>query len=67
MQATVVQVAVKEDQKVEAGQLLFVVEAMKMEQPLLAPRKGEVHSVAVGETDKVAAGQLLCRIDEVSP
>jgi biotin carboxyl carrier protein len=44
---------------VEAGQSLFVIEAMKMENELKAPRAGRVQEVAVREGQAVEAGALL--------
>jgi acetyl-CoA/propionyl-CoA carboxylase biotin carboxyl carrier protein len=62
MQGTVVKVAVKEGQKVEAGELIIVLEAMKMEQPLSAHRSGVISnlSAVIGET--VSSGSTLCDI-----
>src|SRR5690606_39347264 len=40
MQGTIVKVAVEEGQQVEAGQLIVVLEAMKMEQPIAAHKAG---------------------------
>jgi len=40
MQGTVVKIAVEEGQSVEAGDLIIVLEAMKMEQPLNAHKSG---------------------------
>jgi acetyl-CoA/propionyl-CoA carboxylase biotin carboxyl carrier protein len=63
MQGTIVSVAVTEGQPVEAGDLVVVLEAMKMEQPLTAHKAGTVTGLnaAVGET--VASGAVLCRIE----
>jgi acetyl-CoA/propionyl-CoA carboxylase biotin carboxyl carrier protein len=62
MQGTVVKVAVKEGQKVEAGELIIVLEAMKMEQPLSAHRSGVISNLSaiIGET--VSSGSTLCDI-----
>jgi acetyl-CoA/propionyl-CoA carboxylase biotin carboxyl carrier protein len=62
MQATVVKLAVAEGDKVVAGDLVVVLEAMKMEQPLTAHKDGVVASIgaAVGET--VASGHVLLTI-----
>lgn len=62
MQGTVVKVAVEEGQRVEAGELIAVVEAMKMEQPLTAHKSGVVTSLnaAVGAT--LATGDVICEI-----
>ena len=62
MQGTVVKIAVEEGQSVEAGELIVVIEAMKMEQPLNAHRAGVVKnlSATIGET--VSSGSTLCDI-----
>ena len=62
MQGTVVKIAVEEGQIVEAGELIIVLEAMKMEQPLIAHRSGVISnlSAVIGET--VSSGTTLCDI-----
>ncbi len=62
MQGTVVKVAVESGQKVEAGDLIIVLEAMKMEQPLIAHKSGTITNLTavIGET--VASGAVLCDI-----
>ena len=64
MQGTVVKIAVEEGQSVEAGELIIVLEAMKMEQPLNAHRSGVIRNLkaVIGET--VASGTVLCDIIE---
>jgi acetyl-CoA/propionyl-CoA carboxylase biotin carboxyl carrier protein len=62
MQGTVVRVAVAEGDRVEAGDLLAVLEAMKMEQPLTAPRAGSVQGLGVRPGDRVPTGHVLCVI-----
>jgi len=63
MQGTVVKVLVQPDQQVEAGELIFVLEAMKMENPVTAPFAGSVASVSVTAGDVVAAGAVLAVIE----
>ena len=62
MQATVVKLAVAEGDSVVKGDLVAVLEAMKMEQPLMAHRDGRIARVgaAVGET--VSSGTVLVEI-----
>ncbi|CAM8641405.1 acetyl/propionyl/methylcrotonyl-CoA carboxylase subunit alpha [Candidatus Planktophila dulcis] len=64
MQGTVVKIAVEEGQSVEAGDLIIVLEAMKMEQPLSAHKSGVIKNLkaVIGET--VASGTVLCDIIE---
>jgi acetyl-CoA/propionyl-CoA carboxylase biotin carboxyl carrier protein len=59
MQSTVVKIAVEVGQQVNEGDLVVVLEAMKMEQPLTAHKSGTVKAIgaAVGET--VPAGTML--------
>lgn len=62
MQGTVVKIAVKEGDRVEVGELVIVLEAMKMEQPLMAHKAGVIGnlSAAIGAT--VSSGTALCDI-----
>jgi acetyl-CoA/propionyl-CoA carboxylase biotin carboxyl carrier protein len=64
MQGTVVKIAVEEGSRVEAGDLVIVLEAMKMEQPLTAHKSGVIKGLnaKIGET--VSSGALLCEIVE---
>ncbi|HEU4492558.1 MAG TPA: biotin/lipoyl-containing protein, partial [Rubrobacteraceae bacterium] len=64
MPGTVVKVAVREGDEVEEGQLLLVLEAMKMEQPVAAPHAGRVASLPYGEGDLVPGGAVLAEIEE---
>ena len=62
MQGTVVTVAVQEGQQVVAGDLVAVLEAMKMENPITAPRPGTVRDIAVAVGDAVSQGAPLLHI-----
>lgn len=62
MQATVVKVLVEPGHSVVAGDLVCVLEAMKMEQPISAPRDGTIESVSVRPGDSVSGGQVLAVI-----
>ena len=64
MQGTVVKVAVQEGASVEVGDLIIVIEAMKMEQPLIAHRSGIVRDLKAFIGESVASGSLLCHIIE---
>jgi biotin carboxyl carrier protein len=62
MPGKVVRVLVAVGDPVEAGQGLVVVEAMKMQNEIKAPRSGQVVSLTVREGATVAAGELLAAI-----
>ena len=65
MQGTIVKVAVEEGQQVAAGDLVVVLEAMKMEQPLNAHKAGTVTALrpTVGERPSPAA-RCICEIKD---
>ena len=54
----------EEGQKVEEGQLLLVLEAMKMEQPVSAPHAGVVQSLPFEEGSLVPGGAVLVEVQE---
>jgi acetyl-CoA/propionyl-CoA carboxylase, biotin carboxylase, biotin carboxyl carrier protein len=60
MQGVVLQVAVAEGDRIEAGHLICVVEAMKMENEIAAHRGGVVTGISVAPGEQVAHGQLIC-------
>ncbi|MCA5892349.1 ATP-grasp domain-containing protein [Isoptericola sp. NEAU-Y5] len=62
MQGTIVKVAVAEGDQVAEGDLVVVLEAMKMEQPLLAHRSGTVRSLSLEPGAGVSAGTAICDI-----
>jgi acetyl-CoA/propionyl-CoA carboxylase biotin carboxyl carrier protein len=62
MQATVVKLAVKDGDKVVKGDLILVLEAMKMEQPLTAHKDGTITGVNAKVGSTVASGHLLMSI-----
>jgi acetyl-CoA/propionyl-CoA carboxylase biotin carboxyl carrier protein len=64
MPGTVVKVAVTEGQSVAAGELVVVLEAMKMEQPVFAHRGGTVAQLTARIGAPVTAGQPICQINE---
>jgi acetyl-CoA/propionyl-CoA carboxylase biotin carboxyl carrier protein len=64
MQGTVVRLLVTDGEEVTAGQVIAVVEAMKMENPLRAPHAGRVTGIQVAAGDTVAQGATLCHVTE---
>ena len=62
MQGTIVRVEVEEGQQVAEGDLVIVLEAMKMEQPIKAHRSGTVRSLSAKVGDTVTAGHILAAI-----
>jgi acetyl-CoA/propionyl-CoA carboxylase biotin carboxyl carrier protein len=64
MQATVVKVAVAEGDKVVKGDLVLVLEAMKMEQPILAHKDGVIGIVNAEAGITVSSGHLLLAIND---
>ncbi|MCW2600249.1 MAG: Carbamoyl-phosphate synthase chain ATP-binding [Frankiales bacterium] len=64
MQGTIVKVAVEDGAQVEAGDLIVVLEAMKMEQPLNAHKAGTVTGLSAVVGEVVTAGTALCQIKD---
>ena len=62
MQGTVLSVAVSEGDAVEAGAVLCIVEAMKMENEVRARHAGVVEQLSVEAGQQVTTGQVICVI-----
>lgn len=62
MQGTVVKVAVEEGQVVKEGDLVIVLEAMKMENPVLAHQSGAITQLSVEPGTPVTPGTAMCKI-----
>jgi acetyl-CoA/propionyl-CoA carboxylase biotin carboxyl carrier protein len=64
MQGTIVKIAVEDGATVAAGDLVVVLEAMKMEQPITAHRAGVVTGLAAEVGATVSNGAVLCEIKD---
>jgi glutaconyl-CoA decarboxylase len=62
MPGLVIAIKVKEGEKVQAGQVLLVMEAMKMENAVTAPFTGTVSRVFVREGDSIGEGDRLVEV-----
>ncbi|MEU1119376.1 MULTISPECIES: biotin carboxylase N-terminal domain-containing protein [unclassified Streptomyces] len=64
MQGTIVKVAVEEGQEVNEGDLIVVLEAMKMEQPLNAHRSGTIKGLTAEVGASLTSGAVICEIKD---
>ena len=64
MQGTVLAVEVSEGDEVAAGQVVCVVEAMKMENEITSPRAGTVSGLSVEPGQPVSTGQVICLVTQ---
>ncbi|MFI6939523.1 acetyl/propionyl/methylcrotonyl-CoA carboxylase subunit alpha [Streptomyces sp. NPDC050418] len=64
MQGTIVKVAVEEGQEVAEGDLIVVLEAMKMEQPINAHRAGTVKGLGAEVGASLTSGAVICEIKD---
>ncbi len=64
MQGTVVKIVKSNGDRVEVGELIVVLEAMKMEQPLIAHKAGTIAKMHVNVGQTVASGATLCLIED---
>jgi len=64
MQGTLVKIAVAEGDRVESGQLVVVIEAMKMEQPLNAHKAGTVSKLNAELGQTLSSGAVICEITD---
>ncbi len=64
MQGTIVKIAVEEGQQVEAGDLVIVLEAMKMEQPINAHKAGTVTGLNAEQGSTVPTGTVICELKD---
>jgi len=59
MTGRILSVSIKKGDHVKEGQILCVLEAMKMENEIAAPKKGTVHEICVSEGSSVSEGDTL--------
>jgi acetyl-CoA/propionyl-CoA carboxylase biotin carboxyl carrier protein len=64
MQGTVLAVEVSDGEEIEAGQVVCVVEAMKMENEITSPRAGRVSGLSVEPGQPVSTGQVICLVTQ---
>jgi acetyl-CoA/propionyl-CoA carboxylase biotin carboxyl carrier protein len=64
MQGTIVKVAVEEGQQVVQGDVIVVLEAMKMEQPLKAHKAGTVTGLQAEVGATVTNGAVVCELKD---
>ncbi|WP_043265806.1 biotin carboxylase N-terminal domain-containing protein [Streptomyces sp. CT34] len=64
MQGTIVKVAVEEGQQVTEGELVVVLEAMKMEQPINAHRSGTIKGLTAEVGAALTSGAVICEIKD---
>ncbi|KAA2251223.1 acetyl/propionyl/methylcrotonyl-CoA carboxylase subunit alpha [Solihabitans fulvus] len=64
MQGTIVKVAVEDGQQVAVGDLVVVLEAMKMENPVTAHKAGTVTGLAAAAGSTVSQGTVLCELKD---
>lgn len=62
MPGKVIKVLVKEKQSVKKGELLFILEAMKMEHKVLAPHDGCIQKILFKEGERVSQGEDLVEL-----
>lgn len=62
MPGTILDVRCQNGQQVKAGDILFILEAMKMENEICAPHDGTVLSVCVSKASPVETGMTLCTL-----
>ena len=58
-------VEVSEGDRILTGQVVCVIEAMKMENEIVAHRDGVVRDLQIAAGDAIASGQVLCHIGDV--
>lgn len=63
MPGTVIELSVEEGDEVEEGDVLMILETMKMENDIIAPTDGKISEISVKKGDTVEEGSLLMKIE----
>ena len=61
---TIMQIEVKEGQEVQEGDVLLILQAMKMNNKLAAPFSGKIKKIYVNSGDKIPKGTLMIEMEE---
>jgi acetyl-CoA/propionyl-CoA/long-chain acyl-CoA carboxylase, biotin carboxylase, biotin carboxyl carrier protein len=64
MQGTIIKVAVSDGDTVSAGDLVVVLEAMKMENPVTAHKSGTITGLSAAQGSPVSQGTIICEIKD---
>jgi acetyl-CoA/propionyl-CoA carboxylase biotin carboxyl carrier protein len=64
MQGTIIKVAVSDGDTVSAGDLVVVLEAMKMENPVTAHKGGTITGMSAAQGSSVSQGTVICEIKD---
>jgi acetyl-CoA/propionyl-CoA carboxylase, biotin carboxylase, biotin carboxyl carrier protein len=64
MQGTIIKVVVADGDSVSAGDLVVVLEAMKMENPVTAHKDGTVTGLSANAGSPVSQGSVICEIKD---
>lgn len=62
MTGNIVQIKCSVDQSVKKGEVLFILEAMKMENEIVAPKDGKITGIQIAKGASVDTGAVLCTI-----
>jgi acetyl/propionyl-CoA carboxylase alpha subunit len=65
MPGKIIQVTASKKSEVQEGEVLVVMEAMKMEYSLKSPRSGKIEKLHIAEGDQVMLGQILVSLEKI--
>lgn len=63
MPGTILEVKCEKGQHVKGGDVLFILEAMKMENEVTSPKDGIITGIYIGKGSKVETGSVLCTLE----